>query len=232
MGRGEPIFLTGEAERPIWISEMKEGPTLSLRKPKHCSPMLPGDVDNNPKDIGFWALLAEDFRTHDRHLLEPGFWAVAVQRFGNWRMGVRPKLLRAPFSILYKLLFRFIELGFGITLPYNTVIGRRLRIWHHGGIFVGARSIGDDVHLRHNVTIGVVRRGENEDKPVIGNRVDIGPGAAILGAIEVGDDVVVGANSVVLRDVPPDSVVLGVPARSVKLTAAHKGQTLEKSGEV
>lgn len=194
----------------------------SLARPRKQSPMLIGETNNNPEGISFPRLVAEDFRTHDRNLIDPGFWAVATQRFGNWRMGIRPKVLRAPFSLIYKTLSCLIEIGFGISLPYNTILGRRVRIWHHGGIFIGARSIGDDVHLRHNVTIGVLHRGENDAKPVIGKRVDIGPGAAILGAIEVGDDVVIGANSVVLKDVPPNSTMLGVPARPVKLVASTK----------
>jgi len=193
----------------------------SLGRPQKHSPMLIGDANNNPGDISFPRLLAEDFRTHDRNIIDPGFWAVAVQRFGNWRMGIRPKVLRAPFSLIYKTLFWLIEICLGISLPYNTVLGRRVRIWHHGGIFIGARSIGDDVHIRHNVTIGVLHRGDKDAKPVIGNRVEISPGAAILGAIEVGDDVVIGANSVVQKDVPPDSSVLGVPARPVKLVASR-----------
>jgi serine O-acetyltransferase len=196
--------------------------TRNLARPQRQSPMLIGDTNNNPSGISFPRLVAEDFRTHDRNVLDAGFWAVAVQRFGNWRMGIRPKVLRAPFSLIYKTLFGLIEICLGISLPYNTVLGRRVRIWHHGGIFIGARSIGDDVHLRHNVTIGVLHRGDKDAKPVIGNRVDIGPGAAILGAIEVGDDVVIGANSVVLKDVPPDSTVLGVPARPVKLVVPPK----------
>jgi serine O-acetyltransferase len=132
-------------------------------------------------------------------------------------MGIRPKLLRAPFSLLYRMLFAINSLGFGIEIPYNTILGRRVRVWHHGGIFTGARSIGDDVQLRHNTTIGVLHRGEEGAQPVIGNRVDIGPGAAILGAVEIGDDVVIGANSVVVKDVPADSTVFGVPARPVRL---------------
>jgi serine O-acetyltransferase len=189
---------------------------------RQSSPMLIGDVNNNPGDIGLPALIAEDFRTHDRSLSEVGFWAVAIHRFGNWRMGIRPKLLRAPFSLTYKLLHGCMALFFGIDLPYNTILGRRVRIWHPGGIFLGARAIGDDVHLRHNVTMGVLHRGETDAKPVIGRRVDIGPGVVILGAVEVGDDVVIGANSVVVKDVPAGSTVFGVPARPVKRTSALK----------
>ena len=199
---------------------MTETSTRKFARSRNLSPMLQGDVDNNPPDIGFGALIAEDFRTHDRELC-PGFFAVAVHRFGNWRMGIQPKLLRAPFSILYKIAYGFVAYALGIELPYNTVLGRRPRIWHHGGIFIGARSIGDDVHLRHNVTIGVLHRGEDDAKPVIGNRVDIGCGAVIAGAISVGDDVEIGANSVVVRNIAADATVFGVPARPVKMVKSR-----------
>jgi serine O-acetyltransferase len=179
--------------------------------------MLTGDVNNNPSDISFSALIVEDFHTHERNLLDPGFWAIATHRFGNWRMGVQPKIARIPFTILYRILYHFMRLAMGIELPYVTVLGRRVRIWHHGGIFIGARSIGDEVQLRHNTTLGVLRQGEDDFKPIIGNRVDIGPGVAILGGIEVGDDVTIGANSVVVKNVPAGSTVFGVPARPVKL---------------
>jgi serine O-acetyltransferase len=184
--------------------------------------MLLGDVDNNPRGIGLRALIAEDFRTHESSLLDPGFWAVAVHRLGNWRMGIRAKPLRAPLTLLYRLLYQLVRLGFGIELPYPTILGRRVRIWHHGGIFIGARSIGDDVHIRHNTTMGVVHRGDDDAKPVIGNRVDIGPGAVILGAVVIGDDVVIGANSVVLKDVPANATVFGVPARPVQAFSARE----------
>lgn len=193
-------------------------------RPRRASPMYKGDKNGNPEGISFFSLLREDFRSHDRDLMDPGFWAIATHRFGNWRMDIHPKLLRAPFSILYRILYAFNRLAMGIEIPYVTTLGRRVRVWHHGGIFIGARSIGDDVQLRHNTTIGVLHRGEGEFKPVIGNRVDIGPGAVILGGIEVGDDVVIGANSVVVKDVPRDSTVFGVPARPVKLSPGKSKQ--------
>jgi serine O-acetyltransferase len=185
--------------------------------PSHDSPLPRGDHNENPRGVGLWALLAEDYRTHDRRLLEPGFWAVAIHRFGNARMGIRPKLLRAPFSLLYGLLFTVVNWMWGIDLPYTTRLGRRVRIWHHGGIVLGARAIGDDVHIRHNTTLGILSRSEPAAKPIVGDRVDIGVGACILGAVTVGNDSVIGANSVVIRDLPPRSVVMGVPARQASL---------------
>src|SRR5579871_4185061 len=167
--------------------------------PIRTPPPLPrGDVNANPTGIGLWALLREDLRTHDGNWSEQGFWAVAVHRFGNWRMGVRPKLVRAPFSLLYKVLFKVVEWTCGITLPYTTRLGRRVRIWHHGGMILHARSIGDDVHIRQNTTFGVARRGHNRAIPVIEDRADLGCGVAVLGAVCVGHDSVVGANAVVL----------------------------------
>ena len=185
--------------------------------PSHDAPFPKGDRNGNPRGIGLFALLAEDYRTHDRKLFEPGFWAIALHRFGNARMGVRLRLLRAPLSIIYRTMFTAVNWLWGIYLPYNSKVGRRVRIWHHGGIWLGARAIGDDVHIRHNSTFGVLNRNELDAKPIIGNRVDIGVGVCILGAVTVGDDCVIGPNSVVIRDLPQGSVVMGIPARQATL---------------
>lgn len=192
-------------------------PEIEEQLPSHDAPLPKGDRNENPRGIGLLALLAEDYRTYDRDLLEPGFWAVAIHRFGNARMGVRFKLLRAPLTVFYRLMFTAMMWLWGINLPYNTKLGRRVRIWHHGGIWLGARSIGDDVHIRHHTTFGLLSRHDLGGKPIIGNRVDVGVGACILGAITVGDDCVIGPNSVVIRDLPPGSVVMGVPARQTAI---------------
>jgi len=176
---------------------------------------LPAGSENaNPPGVGLGALLAEDFRTHGSDPLSPGFWALAIHRFGNWRMDVSHKVLRAPLSLLYRGAHRGAITLWGIDLPYNAKIGRRFHIAHHGAVFIGSRAIGDDVTIRHSVTIGLKRKSERL-APIIGNRIEIGPGACIVGDIQVGDDSVVGANTVLAQNVPPGSVVLGVPARFV-----------------
>jgi hypothetical protein len=185
--------------------------------PSHDAPLPIGDTNANPRDIGLFQLLAEDYRTHDRRLFTPGFVAIALHRLGNARMSVRFKLLRAPLTAAYCLLFTWVNWLWGIDLHYTVRLGRRVRIWHHGGIVLGARAIGNDVHIRHNTTFGVLSRGDPNGKPIIGNRVDIGVGACVLGPVTVGDDSIVGANSAVIRDVPPRSVVMGVPARQASL---------------
>jgi serine O-acetyltransferase len=185
------------------------------RRPNSSEGPLPvGDANENPSGIGLSALLMEDFRTHGSHLLSPGFWALAVHRFGNWRMDLRPKTVRAPATLLYRGAHRAVIALWGIDLPYNAKIGRRFHLVHHGAVFISSREIGDDVTIRHAVTIGLKRKTEPQS-PVIGSRVEIGPGACIVGDVRVGDDSLIGANTVVAQDVPAGSAVLGVPGRLV-----------------
>jgi serine O-acetyltransferase len=181
-------------------------------------PLSSGRENMNPKDIGFIALIAEDLRTHDCDPLSPGFLALAIHRFGNLRMSVRRRVLRAPLSLAYKLAHHTSIALWGIDLPYNARLGRRLRIEHHGAIFVGPWSLGDDVTIRHAATIGLLRRGERM-VPIIGNGVEVGPGACIVGGIEIGDGCYVGPNTVVAESLPAGTQVLGVPAQRVDLEA-------------
>lgn len=185
-------------------------------------PLNPGDANLNPPDIGLLALLREDLRTYDHDFLEPGLWAVALHRFGNWRMGIRPRVLRVPFSLLYRFLSRFAELIGGIHLPYTVRLGRRVRIWHHGGIVLHARSIGDDVQIRQNTTFGIATRDRVRAIPIIGDRVDIGCGACVLGGVTIGHDSLIGANAVVVTDIPPHSTAVGIPARVIKRSSGDE----------
>jgi serine O-acetyltransferase len=182
-------------------------------------PRPKGDRNENPPGIGLAALIAEDFRTHGASLLSPGFWAVAVHRFGNWRMGVRSKVLRAPLTLAYDTAFYAVSWGFGIDLSYVVKLGRRVRLGHHGAMLIGARAIGDDVYIRHAVTMGLSDPSQLDAKPTIGDRVEIGPSACLVGDITVGHDSIIGANTVLADDLPPHSTVLGNPARPVDLRA-------------
>lgn len=170
--------------------------------------------NRNPPGLGLWELLREDRATHGGGL-DAGFLVLAVHRFGNWRMGVQPRALRLPLSALYKLLEAWTRWSFGVTLPYTVKVGRRVRLWHCGGMVLHAASIGDDVHIRQNTTFGIARR-DALGLPAIGDRVDIGCGAVLLGRIHIGDDAVIGANAVVLEDVPAHAIAVGVPARVLK----------------
>ncbi|MEO1338558.1 MAG: glycosyltransferase, partial [Myxococcota bacterium] len=138
-----------------------------------------GRYNENPPDIGLIDLLVEDFKTYDRNVWEQGLWAIAVHRLGNARMSVRFLPVRAALSLSYKAAFKGVEIATGITLPYTVQVGRRVRIWHHGCMILHAESIGDDVTIRQNTTMGVRRTYENEDLPIIGHRVDLAAGVSI-----------------------------------------------------
>ncbi|WOI58415.1 serine acetyltransferase [Palleronia sp. LCG004] len=170
-----------------------------------------GRRNENPEGIGFWALVAEDFRTHESRIFEQGFWAVFSNRFGNWRMG-QPKIIRAPCTVLYMILFKAVEILGGISLWYTVKLGRRVRIWHHSGIVLSARAIGDDVHIRQNTTMGIRRRDRTADLPIVRAGVDIGAGACIVGAVVIGEGARIGANSVIFNDVPNGGSAIGNPA--------------------
>ncbi len=156
--------------------------------------------------------IRQDLRNHGGRWDAQGFWALIVYRFGRWRYGVRPALLRKLFSLIYKIAFKLVQILTGIELPCEVEIGRNFIIDHFGGIVIsGYARFGDNCRIRNGVVVGLQRLDE-PTAPVIGNNVDIGAGAKILGPIKVGNNVVVGANAVVIRDVPDDCIAAGVPA--------------------
>jgi serine O-acetyltransferase len=197
-------------------------------RPARGGAELPGSRNQNPTGITLLELLREDFETYGENPFEPGLWAVLVHRLGNARMDLRSRIARGPCTVAYLVAKRTVIWGFGIDLCYSVPLGRRVRLWHHGGMVLGARAIGDDVHIRQNTTFGVAHRFATDEKPIIGDRVDVGAGACVLGSVTVGHDAVIGANSVVVRDVPPHAVVLGVPARPV---GSHVEAAREKRAE-
>ncbi len=153
-----------------------------------------------------------DLAAHGGDWGAQGFWALFVYRFGRWRYGVRPALLRKPLSLLYKLLFKFIQIITGIELPCEVPLGKGFIIEHSGGIVVsGFARFGENCRIRNGVVIGLSRVNE-PCAPQFGDNVDIGAGAKILGNIRIGDNVLIGANAVVITDVPANSLAVGVPA--------------------
>ena len=174
-----------------------------------------GDKNQNPPEMSFFAVLREDLRTHES-LFAHGFWSLAIHRFGNWRMSL-PKLLRAPFKPLYEFLYGCVLWFVKIEMPYIVKVGRRVRIWHNGGCVIGALYIGDDVQIRHNVTLGLAHHGAPlTTLPIIEDRVLIGVGAVVLGPITIGHDSILAANTVVTQDIPPYSLVGGIPGKVLR----------------
>lgn len=159
--------------------------------------------------------IREHWRDHDRDFTRRGFWALVVYRYGRWRYRIRPRVLRVPFSVAYKVLKLLTEMLCGIELPCEVVIGRHFIVEHCGAIVISGDAVfGDDCIIRQGVTVGLRYTGQR-GSPAIGDRCDIGAGAKLLGNIRIGNDVAIGANAVVLTDVPDKSSAVGIPARIV-----------------
>jgi serine O-acetyltransferase len=153
-----------------------------------------------------------DLKAHQGNIGAQGFWALLVYRFGRWRYGIRNRWVRKPFSFLYHVLFKLVQIVAGIELPCEVSIGRNFVIDHFGGIVVsGYARFGDNCRIRTGVVIGLARV-EDPCAPVIGHNVDIGAGAKVLGRIRIGNNVRIGANAVVVTDVPDNCIAVGVPA--------------------
>jgi serine O-acetyltransferase len=150
-------------------------------------------------------------------LSNPGMWAVLGYRFCHWVYRLEaPWLFRKPLSLFASLVSLFVQVTTNITLPSRARIGPGLYIAHTGYIVVNSRTVlGANCTLTQGVTIG--HRGGGREQmlgsPVIGDRVYVGPGAAIIGPIPIGDDALIGVGAVVTKSVPERGVVAGNPAR-------------------
>ena len=141
----------------------------------------------------------------------PGVQAAAVYRFSQW-VSRRNGALRILLMPLRVGLSDWIRMNWGIEIARTARIGEGLYIGHFGGIIIGESvAIGKDCNLSQGVTIGIAGKGENRGAPVIGDRVYIGPGAKLFGKIRIGDDVSIGANAVIHKDIPDCAVVALVP---------------------
>jgi serine O-acetyltransferase len=156
--------------------------------------------------------LRADLAAYGGRIGAQGFWVMVVYRFGRWRYGVRPVLLRKVFSLIYRVAYKLAQIVTGIELPCEVEVGRNFVIDHFGGVVVsGYARFGNDCRIRTGVVVGLARV-DDPCAPKIGDNVDIGAGAKLLGRITIGNNVVIGANAVVVRDVPDDSIAAGVPA--------------------
>jgi len=164
----------------------------------------------------YLTLIKESWLAHGRDWTKPGFRAVVICLFGQWRMGIKLKFIRAPFSVVYRFFYRYVRNHYGIELPYTVTLGERVILEHQHGIVIhGNVVIGDDTVIRQGVTIGNRYISAPEEAPIIGERVNIGAGAKLIGNITIGNDASIGANAVVLSDVPEGATVVGIPAKII-----------------
>ena len=143
-------------------------------------------------------------------LCYPGLHAIWLHRIAHW-------FWNHNFKLLARLISHFSRWLTGIEIHPGAKIGRRFFIDHGMGVVIGETAeIGDDVTIYHQVTLGGTSTKKGRRHPTIGNNVVIGAGAKILGPVKIGDNCKIGANSVVIKDVPPNSTVVGIPGKVVK----------------
>lgn len=168
-----------------------------------------------------WNRIQEDLETAMREdpaatsklmvaLTYPGVHAVWVYRLAHrlWTAGPGSR----PAARILSQVARFFT---GVEIHPGAVIGRRFFIDHGMGVVIGETAeVGDDVLMYHQVTLGGRSRGRFKRHPTIGSNVLLGAGAKIIGPITIGDGTKVGANALVVKDVPANSVVTGIPANT------------------
>jgi serine O-acetyltransferase len=155
-----------------------------------------------------------------RHLLEVLLTCSGLHAIIDYR--VAHALHRVGCSLIPRLIMFFSRWMTGIEIHPAATIGRGLFIDHGMGVVIGETAvIGDDVTLFQGVTLGGTGKERGKRHPTVGHRVVIGAGAKVLGNITIGDDSLIGANAVVIRDVPTHSTVVGVPGRITRIKDQH-----------
>ena len=159
----------------------------------------------------------------------PGLHAIWFHRLSH-------KLWHKDFKLIARMLSTFSRWLTGIEIHPGATIGRRFFIDHGMGVVIGETAeIGDDVTLYHGVTLGGTSWSAGKRHPTLRNRVVVGAGAQILGPLEIGENARVGSNSVVVKDVPKNATVVGIPGRLIEPkiddhTQAQRTKLAEKMG--
>ena len=173
------------------------------------------------RPVGFWRTLREDLaaaRAHDpaargdveNAVVYSGLHAIWFHRLSHrlWNAGGAGRTAG-------RVLSQFARFLTGIEIHPGATIGRRFFIDHGMGVVIGETAeIGDDCMIYHGVTLGGVSLKQVKRHPTLGDRVTVGTGAKILGPVEIGDDSSVGANAVVVKSAPANSIVVGVPGEA------------------
>ena len=177
------------------------------------------------KEDSFWTIIKADLQRYKGYA-KNRVWRM-IKRFYIYeslyivilfRLIQKSLQLRIPFlPILLKLIYKILSIFIGIRIDLKAKIGKGLYIGHYGGIFIGHVEMGKFCNISHQVTIGIGgRQGTDwEGVPTIGDYVYIGPGAKIFRNIRIGNNVSIGANAVVSKNIPDNAIVVGNPGRIV-----------------
>jgi serine O-acetyltransferase len=153
-------------------------------------------------------------------LRSPGVQAVVVFRFGQW-LDSRPLVLKLLLHPIYFVLNGLVQVMWGIELPRSATIGPGFYIGHSGGITIAPGVIiGRNCNISQDLTIGLSGQGEKAGVPTIGDNVYLAPGARVFGKISIGNNVKIGANAVVYKDIPDNAIVVLDPGFKI---VSYKG---------
>lgn len=169
-----------------------------------------------------YQLIQSDYKKHKKYganlltifFLTQGFWAVFQYRIAHYAF-VKIKLqpFRIVFFVFALLWQKWIEVSTGIAIPASTKIGHSFYIGHFGGIIINANVIiGDNCNISQGVTIGVSGIDDNRGVPILGNNVYLGANAVVAGKINIGNNVLIAACTLVTMDLNDFDVAIGVPA--------------------
>lgn len=151
-----------------------------------------------------------------------------------WGYRLAHKLWHQPGGrLLARLISQLTRAATGVEIHPGAVIGRRLFIDHGMGVVIGETTqIGDDVVIFHGTTLGGRSMNHGKRHPTVGNNVVIGAGAKVLGPVTIGDGAQVGANAVVLKDVPAYAVAVGVPATVRETSGSQQAAPVEDASQL
>jgi len=186
-----------------------------------------------PKDnIGFFKMVAEDIRCALRRDPAARNWFEVLVNYAGlhaiWYYRVNHWLWERKIYFLARWFSQIARWLTGVEIHPGAKIGRRFFIDHGMGVVIGETAeIGDDVTLYHGVTLGGVSLERGKRHPTLGDKVVVGAGAKVLGAIKIGSGSRIGANAVVVKPVPPESVVVGVPGQIVRRSQEPKDEQLD-----
>jgi serine O-acetyltransferase len=176
------------------------------------------------KEDSFWTIIKADILRYTgpteagvRAMIKEWGFAEGLVVVIFFRLGHKATQLKIPFlPVILKIIYAILTILLGIRISFRAQIGRGLYIGHYGGILVGPIEMGKYCTISNQVTIGFGGLGTNrQGLPKIGEYVYIGPGAKILGKIRIGNNVSIGANTVVSKNIPDNAIVVGNPGRIV-----------------